>query len=242
LAEIVNVDFGPEGARAASAKGDLVVIVDVLRFSTTVCTAIANGFTIIPCATKARAEEIARETGATVSGKTGVARYSLSPLDYVNPKNTEEVILISPNGAGCAEALADRAVGFIGCFLNARALARVLNSVAAASAKDITLIAAGEVREDQEDDLKTRRFAIEDYLGCGIILSELKMRMTAEAELCMRAFDASNHDYAGLIRASLSGQYLINRGLEFDISHAVQKNIYGTVPVLEQGRFISFNP
>jgi 2-phosphosulfolactate phosphatase len=227
-----HVDFGPEGANSAAQKGNIVVIVDVLRFSTTVSTAIANGFTIVPCATRAEAEEM--------SGKTGVTRYSLSPLDYMNPKNPEEVILVSPNGAACAKALWKDTLGFIGCFLNAGSLARVLNDIASTLAKDVALIAAGEVREDQENDLRTRRFSIEDFLGCGFILSVLKMRLTAEADLCMRAFDASRRDYTALIRNSLSGQYLINRRYGDDITHAVQRNIYGIVPVVERGRFVAY--
>ncbi len=232
----VHVDDGVQGVSTASADGDIVIIVDVLRFSSTVATAIANGFTILPCGTKAEAEEISRHTGAPVSGKTGVAAYSLSPLDYLNPKNPGEVILVSPNGAACARAAAGEAPCFIGCFLNARALARVTGGLAHDSARDVTLIAAGEVKEDQEDDLQVRRFAIEDYLGCGFILTELGMELSAEAELCRRAYEASKMDYAALVKASLSGQYLVQRGHEYDISHAVQRNIYEVIPVIRQGR------
>jgi 2-phosphosulfolactate phosphatase len=234
-------DTGPEGVATAVGKGNIAVIVDVLRFSSTVATAVANGFSIIPCATKAEAEEISRQTGAPVSGRTGAAAYSLSPLDYLNPKNSEEIILVSPNGAACAQAVSGDAIGFIGCFLNARTLARVIRSLAQDSARDVTLIAAGEVREDQEEDLRTRRFALEDYLGCGFILTELKMDFSAEAELCMRAYEASKMDYAALIRASLSGHFLVERGQEYDISHAVQRNIYDVVPVIRQGRISSYS-
>jgi len=183
----VHVDDGPRGVSAAAAKGNITIIVDVLRFSSTVATAIANGFTIIPCGTMAEAGEISRRTGAPVSGKTGAAEYSLSPLDYLNPRNPEEVILVSPNGAACAQAASGEAPCFIGCFLNARTLARVIGGLARDLNRDVTLIAAGEVQEDQEDDLQTRRFAIEDYLGCGFILTELRMELTAEAELCRRS-------------------------------------------------------
>jgi phosphosulfolactate phosphohydrolase-like enzyme len=158
----------------------------------------------------------------------------------LNPKNPEEVVLISPNGAACARALTEDAIGFIGCFLNARALARALGTAAQASGKNITLIAAGEVREDQEEDLRYRRFAIEDYLGCGIILSELKAKLTAEAELCKRAYESSSRDYEELIRTGLSGQYLVDRGLESDISHVVQKNIYGVVPIIKAQRIVAY--
>ena len=110
-----TISWGPIGVREALTRNDLVVIVDVLRFSSTVTTAEANGFTIIPSSSPEKAASLSLETGMPVSGKTGVAKYSLSPVDYLNPKNPEELVLVSPNGAACVEMITRESTGFIGC-------------------------------------------------------------------------------------------------------------------------------
>jgi 2-phosphosulfolactate phosphatase len=228
--------WGPTGVREAIARNDLVVVVDVLRFSSTVTTAVANGFTIIPLSDPRKAERLSIDTGMPVSGKTGVARYSLSPLDYVNPKQVEELILVSSNGGACVEEIPGGGTGFIGCFLNARTLGRVMRGISEREGRNVTVVAAGEVPEDQADGPLALRFAIEDYLACGLIFFELKLGLTADATLCMRAYESSKMDYLDLIKRSESGRYLITRGHEYDISHCVQRSIYEIVPVISEGR------
>jgi 2-phosphosulfolactate phosphatase len=231
--QTATISWGPTGVREALARNDFVVVVDALRFSSTVTTAIANGFTVIPSSDPAKAEALSAETGIPIR--------SLSPLDFLNPRNVEEVILISPNGALCVETVPARNAGFIGCFLNARTLGRVLRSLGEREGRNVTLVAAGEAREDQYADLLQRRFAIEDYLACGLVFTELKLELSPEAVVCMRAWDSSRIDYVELIRGSISGKYLVRAGHDCDISHCVQKSIYETVPVIADGKIIRYD-
>ena len=95
--------------------------------------------------------------------------------------------------------------------------------------------------EDQYSELVNRRFALEDYLACGLIFSELKMACSPEATTCMRAYEASKMDYVELIKKCESGKYLIERGQEYDISHCVQRSIYEIVPVVSEGKIVLFD-
>jgi 2-phosphosulfolactate phosphatase len=221
---------------SAHAKGDIIVIVDVLRFSSTVCTAVANGFSVVAFSHPNKAARYSEESGTPMSGPTGNAKYSLSPLDYLNPKAPEEIALVSPNGAALVRMIDGTAKAFIGCFLNSRALGRYLAMLSRGANKGISLIAAGEAAEGKYENLKQRRFAIEDYLGCGAILTELSMSKTAEATVCQRAFESCKHDYVKLIGESLSGKYLSERGFGFDISHCVQRNLYDCIPAIQSGK------
>ena len=236
----VHIAWGPQAVASASKEGKAIAIVDVLRFSSTVVTAIANGFEIYPCESPTKARQLEARTGAVVSGKFGTAKFSLSPLNCLNPKETTEVILVSPNGAACSTAADPEYSVFIGSFLNARATARALTNSTNAT-NGVILVAAGEVAEDQFDDLQTRRFALEDYLGCGAILSQMRMPMTPEAEICKRAFEYSLQDYVQLIRECDSGKYLVERNQEADIVHCVQRDLYGVVPIARGGKVIPFN-
>src|SRR5436309_15693141 len=44
-----RLEWGPEGARRGAERGDILVIVDTLSFSTTVVTAVREGGLIYPC-------------------------------------------------------------------------------------------------------------------------------------------------------------------------------------------------
>ena len=44
----ISIDWAKDGLEYALKKGDIVVIVDTLRFSSAVVTAVAYGFTIYP--------------------------------------------------------------------------------------------------------------------------------------------------------------------------------------------------
>jgi 2-phosphosulfolactate phosphatase len=234
-----TLSWGGRGLAEALAAGSIPVIVDVLRFSSTVTTAVANGFTIIPAATRERAARISQETGAEVSGSTGTARYSLSPLDYVNPRFPDDVALVSPNGAALSASLPAGTTGFIACFLNARTAGRILAEASGRTGRDVALIAAGEVPEDG-DGSGPIRFALEDYLGCGCILTELKLEQTADTRVCQRAYEASTLDLGRLVTECPSGRYLTARGNEHDISHCVQRSISDVVPAITGGRIVAY--
>jgi 2-phosphosulfolactate phosphatase len=238
--QTATIGWGPTAITGALERNDLIVVVDVLRFSSTVTTAVANDFVIVPCSDPQRAERLSSENGMPVTGKAGVARYSLSPLDYLNPKASEEIILVSPNGAKCAEMINVAHTGFIGCFLNARAVGRLLSLFCQRENRNITVVACGEVVEDQYDDLETRRFAVEDYLASGLILSEMKVEPSAEAKASMQAYESSKIALRDRIRSSPSGQYLVNKGLEYDISHCVQRSIYDILPSIDEGRITQY--
>lgn len=227
-----TVGRGDDGLRAALARGDLPVIVDVLRFSSTVTTAVANGFTVLPAPTA--------DEGRRLAGETGAVRRSLSPLDYVNPRDPAEIVLVSPNGAALASAVPPGVEGFFACFLNARSAARRLAGIARAGGRGISLVAAGEVAEDQEADLRTRRFAIEDHLGCGAVLDALGGDLDEAAGACLEDYRRSKHRLAALVADSPSGAYLAARGRTADLVHCLQQDLYDALPVVRAGRIAAW--
>lgn len=234
-----TISSGLSGIEAALSRGDLIAVVDVLRFSSTVTTAAAHGFTIIPAARPEEAEELSARTGLPRSGRSGEARYSLSPLDYLNRDAAEELILTSPNGAAGTRLISAERTGFIACFLNAAAAARTLRSLATATGRNVTLVAADETVGGRYNDPYNRRFALEDYLGCGCILSELDMELGPEALVCKRAYEASHHDFEELVKGCLSGRELVERGREADLSHCLQRNLYEVLPELVGNRIVA---
>jgi len=244
---LLKLDWGIDGVRFALKEGSIVVIVDTLRFSTAVTTAVAHGFTIYPVADRKSGEALARSLGAEMSGRPGEAKYTISPLTYLNPQagSLPEIVLYSPNGAACATLARDSDTVYIGCFLNARAVAGILSSKAVEQGRDVTVVAAGEQRAIEtgerivyDKEAAYPVFAIEDYLASGAIISHTELGRSAEADLCAMAFHAAQDRIDDLLDRSFSGRYLIENGLEEDIIHAVRHDIYDVVPIVRHERIV----
>src|SRR5947208_3513864 len=111
----------------ATARGNVVVIVDILSFSTATTVAIANGATIFPCEwNDERACSLATAEHAELASKRGQGRYSLAPASLRKIPAGLRLVLPSPNGSTLAYVAqnlgADTIV--IGCLRNASAVAR----------------------------------------------------------------------------------------------------------------------
>ena len=76
------------------------------------------------------------------------------------------------------------------------------------------------------------RPALEDWLGAGAIVSHLAADESAEATLARQAFAATGAGLKDLVRGSLSGRELIERGFSQDVEIALQLNSSRSVPLL----------
>lgn len=105
-------DWGLAGARALAHRHALVVVVDVLSFSTTVAIAVGRGIAVHPCGDDDSAADLARRTGATLAAPRRRATpdhpWSLSPALALRAPAVPRLVLPSRNGSAIAAA-ADRA-------------------------------------------------------------------------------------------------------------------------------------
>jgi len=232
----VRFDWGIQGAAAVSADADVIVVVDVLSFTTTVDLATNLGLEVLPCAPES-ARELADRHGAVLAGERGLG-LSLSPssISAESVAGLERVAVASPNGSRISAALAgQRALVVAGSLRNPAAIARW----AAAQQGDkgdrfiVAVIAAGETRQDE-----TLRFALEDLLGAGAIIDALADvgidYCSPEAAAAAAAFTGLRNATGHLIGASSSGRELVERGFRSDVDIAIELNASETVPVLRE--------
>jgi len=240
-----HLDWTVDGLRFALREDRIVAVADILRFSSAVTTAVANGFTVYPVADQRKVAALARRIRGLAAGRSGEARFSLSPFGYLDARDirNKKVVLWSPNGAACASMIKKGHRAYVGCLLNARALGVHLTRIAIESGRKVTLIAAGEQQafvngERILYDVKSARrvFAVEDYLGCGAILSYVRLPKTPEAKVCELAFRASRRYLRKFLMGSFSGRFLQGRKLSRDVAWASQLNKYDVVPVIRAGR------
>src|SRR5262249_16387779 len=116
---IIHCEWGRGGLEALGPGSDVVIVVDVLSFSTCVEIAISRGAVVFPFAwTDARAAEFAREIGPELAGPRGRSHVSLSPVSFLDVAPGARIVLPSPNGATLSRDVG-RALVLAGCLRNA---------------------------------------------------------------------------------------------------------------------------
>jgi 2-phosphosulfolactate phosphatase len=214
------------------APVDVVIVVDVLSFSTCVDIAVSRGAAILPHPWKdASASAFAAEHQADLAGSRGDPGYSLSPASFVNAPAGLRCVLPSPNGATIAlRAVATGATVLAGCLRNAEAVAAAARTLGST----FNVCPAGERWPDG-----SVRFAVEDWLGAGAILHALPGSKSAEAAAAIAAFECARHTLHDRLAACGSGRELVARGFKRDVELAAQLNVSTHVPRLEDGAFIA---
>jgi 2-phosphosulfolactate phosphatase len=235
----VKFDWGRHGVQAAAERGDVLVIVDTLCFSTTAVTAISRGAYIYPCAVDQNPVELAEQVGAELAVRREEVphkgRFSLSPLTFLEVETGKAVVVASPNGATCSRYGSIVPYLLVGTLANARATAQAVAEILNQTDLNVTVIACGERWHEPNED-GTLRFAIEDYLGAGAILSYLDLPKSPEAQICEGAFLHSQADLSNILKNCGSGIELCDIGFGGDVEHAANLNLYDAVAILRSGR------
>ncbi len=236
--KICKFNWGRDGAIEASEDNDYVVIVDTLSFSTTVAYATTNSVRVYPQALGDDTTELSKKYDAEIAvGRLCVpekGRFSLSPLTYNSIEKNTKVVLPALNGGTCCKlAQENSAKVIVGALVNAKAVANHIMTYIAESDNsiNISVIACGERFKEPNMDGEIR-FAIEDYLGAGAIISELEIEKTPEAIVCEGAFKSSKNILNKLIWECESGIELREIGFGDDVVFASKLNSINVVPIL----------
>jgi 2-phosphosulfolactate phosphatase len=227
----IHCEWGLAGIEALRDQAAVLVIVDVLSFSTAVDIALGRGAEVVPLAygDEAAARRRAVETGALVVGsrRAGGGQLSLSPASLMGLSSGQRIVLPSPNGSRLSLSGGAAQVVCAG-LRNAASAAHCAQLLAGDG--DVAVIPAGERWPDQ-----SLRPAMEDLIGAGAVIDALTGDLTPEAGLALRAYRAIRDQLEQEISGCLSGQELIQRGFEADVGLACQLNVSDTAPVLRSG-------
>lgn len=239
-----RMEWGARGAREAAERGNIIIVVDVLSFSTTVVTAIHHGALIYPYPVYKDGKELdfAEKVGAELifgrAESVKLGNPTLSPVTFNQTHKHKKYVLCSLNGALCSWVAAKVPALLIGSLLNASSVATYASKLQSQTSTDITVISCGEQWEDVFDRENKLRPAMEDYLGAGAILSKLNGEKSPEAELCASAFKSVEERVQDLIWDCGSGRELRLKGFEKDVLHAAQIDAFKNVPILTDSYFI----
>ena len=226
-----------QDASRSALAGRVVVVIDVLRWSTVVVTALAHGASRVeafaePAEAMARAREVGRD-GVVLGGERGnlaLPGFDLgnSPAEYTAALvGGRVVVTTTSNGTQALLAAGQAQMVCIGAFVNLGAISARLRAVVAEhDGRDITLLAAGTSGAE----------ALEDTACAGAIAAALARSLGDHVtldEATRRAIDIWQAHAAGAAEVIASAPHaaaLRATGHDADLAFAARVDAHGIVP------------
>jgi len=229
--------FIPEEIKNTELPGKLVVIIDVLRASSTIVTALANGCRgfipiLSPDQAKKKAEQFEKE-GVLSGGEregTKIEGFDLgnSPREYKRETVKDKIIIFSTtNGVKTLEMVKGAYRIIIGSFLNLQAVCNYCANYKG----DISIICAG----------KEGKFSLEDAACAGMLIDSLKNVLSdtcqeSDANLTARLlYKKFGNNILEILQKSQHGRYLESIGLGEDLKFCSQLDFFHIVPIFRDG-------
>jgi len=234
MSDVISVSHssGPEALANAVAKHHVIVLVDVLRASSTIITALANGASkIIPVPTVEEARELIYYyptgflAGERAAHPPAGFDYGNSPRSFLTDRiRGRPIILTTSNFTRTLGKPPLSATILVGAFLNIDHVANTARYLATKIGKPISVISAGSMHG----------FSMEDDFTSYQILIRIQDPEGPPGY-------ADIGDLARELLVSRHGSLLVQAGYEDDIYFCAQPNRYNLTPILQQGGFTPFS-
>jgi len=229
----IDIIVSADDIKKEKIKDKIVVVIDMLRATSVIITAINNGCKgVIPVLTVDDAAEIVRNSkeefmlgGERNALKIEGFHYSNSPLEYTRKSiEGKTLVMTTTNGTKAIKGCVGAQNILIGAMINAKATA---NRIVALN-KDVVIVNAGTYGE----------FSIDDFLCSGYIIDcVLKLE---EAELSDIAITShyiykNNEDIHSFIKYASHYKRITELGLKSDLEYCCKKDIIDIVPEYKDG-------
>lgn len=205
------------------------LIIDVLRATSTIVTALSNGALFVKPVEKVEEAVNMREENALLCGERGglkIKGFDLgnSPLEYKEEiVKGKKIVLTTTNGTRAVKLLKCSKIIAVS-FLNASSVVNFVKD-----SKEINIVCSGT----------EGKFSLEDFLLAGMIVKLLDREDLNDAsKVAMRYYESVKNVETELRRSS-HAQKLINLGFEKDVIFCSRIDLFNVVPILEDGVFVS---
>ena len=238
----LDVLLTPGGLGEDALHGRAVVVVDVLRASTTIVAALENGArAVIPVADKGEAGRLAASLDADVSllggerGGTTIAGYAAgnSPLEYTPEAVAgRTVVLTTTNGTAAMATARSAASAAVGAFTNAEATVGFLRR-ALDDGRPATILCAGS----------EGRVSLEDTLCAGLLVTRLVepghvSELPDSAQIAAALYRGSADRLARTLFGARHTQHLIDLGHSDDVAFAARIDASDALPVFRDNQLV----
>lgn len=237
----IDVAFGPLGLTAAELSGRTVMVIDVLRATTTICAALdAGARAIIPVASMEEALRMAQTLDSrdvVLAGERHCDPIPGFPLGNSPRQMTPEavggrtIVMTTTNGTGALLAVAPAAAVFVAAAVNLAAAGAQARRALADQA-DLLVVCAGREQAFSLDDAYTAGRLILEALGGRRARKGLNDGAIMAVDLARKygpRFDRP-------LGVSAAGRQLRAQGYAEDIAHAASVNRHPVLPQFRERR------
>jgi 2-phosphosulfolactate phosphatase len=227
----LDVLFSPVQADELFFTGKTTIVIDVLRASSTIITALANGAKeVVPVGTIEFAVKI---SGGIFGGQTllggerntkKIEGFALgnSPTEYSKEiVSGKTIVFYSTNGSRAIVKAKYSANLFVCSFNNLNAVAKHLKQLNA----DVIILCSGN----------NNFFSLEDSVCAGMLINELvnvdnNVTMTDSSKSALTLFKSYGKNILKLLSESDHGELLIDNGFESDLKDCAELNSTEVIP------------
>ncbi|MCD6386334.1 2-phosphosulfolactate phosphatase [Candidatus Sumerlaeota bacterium] len=230
----ISCALSPKMIVQQGLAGQVAVMIDVLRASTVIITALSNGSKwVYPVRTRNQAiqakEQFISENPLLAGERLGVKipGFDLgnSPLEFVREKvNNRGIIMTTTNGTAAIVQLRKARRVVVGSFINVSAVVELVKNT-----EDLLLVCAGT----------KQKVALEDTACAGAIIDRLLSLgkspiLTDSATIARLVYLHYKDNLLAMMReVSEHGRRLIQLGFEKDIEYAARVDSTTVIPVVE---------
>ena len=233
--DILEICFTPAAFEAHADSEAVVAVIDILRATSSICTAFANGVKeVIPVATVKEARAMKGRGFLVAAERDGYvldfADFGNSPFNFTAEKVKDRTVAYSTtNGTGVMKKAAECHDVVIGSYLNFSALCRWLEE----QNRKVIIVCAG---------WKTR-FSLEDSVCAGAIATRLLEggKFTTICDSVHAATDLWRHaqnDLLAYIEKAAQRSRLRDKGLDDCLNYCHTFDVTEVIPVLHDGRLV----
>lgn len=232
----IEVCFSPALYPYFENREAIVVVTDILRASSAICTAFMNGAErIIPVRTIEEAKEWKAKGYLVAAERDGFVKdfadFGNSPFNFTPERvKDRQIVYSTTNGTQAAQMASSGYRVLIGAFLNLGAVC----DYAIESGRDVLVLCAGW----------KNKFNLEDTLFAGAMAEELinSGKYSAECDSAIASRDLWNlakSDLKGYVDKTAQRHRLKKNGLDDVIEYCLTANLTRIIPVLENDYLVS---
>ena len=227
-----DIDFG----------GKIAVVIDVLRATSVITTALSNGAReVVPVKTIEEAQSLYAQLEPTMTLRGGERHavkiegfdFGNSPLEYTKERvGGKTVILTTTNGTNAINNVKGADEVLLACFRNAEAVAHHLVETTSqcGGSTNIVIVCAGT----------EGRFSLDDGLCAGMLIELLKQTTEVKTDdlgsLLCRFYKANKANLLDVLSDCFHLKRLVSMGFGDDVRFCLEPNMVMLVPIVSGGK------
>jgi 2-phosphosulfolactate phosphatase len=240
---LIKVETDPKAGLQASLSEDILIVIDVLRFSSSIITGLAAGAKqFIPVTTLNKARNIHKKNrsyllaGERKGLKPKDFHFGNSPIEFKKSNLKGKSIVISTtNGTKTIEYCKKSKLLLIASFLNAHVIS--------------TYIADYFPKEDNISIIlasKKHTIFLEDFICAGLLVSNIinltsKQDLNDNAILAKLAWSSAKDNLEKTILEGHHASHLESIGFKEDVKFCINRDIYDLIPFVQDNKISKIN-